>query len=277
MNSPNGHQIMSAYVCKDDVLKTEILWPLKVIDSHFSYNLSKNIKELLKLMFPDSKIADKMTLGSTKLSYLITHGLGPYFYDELMKLIDSPYVLCFDEAFNEISKKGQMDLVIRFWDSSVNQVTSRYLSSSFMGHSAPQDILEHLEASNELKLCSLIQISTDEPNVNWSFLEKISAYLKLNRNSTILCLGSCSFHVINGALQTGHKASKWNVQALLKSIYKLFKGSPARRADYTALTESDIFPNKFCAARWAENLEACEQALQVFQNIQLYISENPRN
>ena len=119
-------------------------------------------------MFPDSKIADKMTLGSAKLSYLITHGLAPYLHDELMKLIDSPYVLCFDEAFNEISKKGQMDLVIRFWDSSVNQVTSRYLSSSFMGHSTAQDISEHfLEASNELKLCNLMQISMDGPNVNW--------------------------------------------------------------------------------------------------------------
>ena len=61
--------------------------------------------------------------------------------------------------------------------------------------------------------------------------------LKLNRNSTILCLGSCGLHVTNGALQTGHKASKWNVHALLKFIYKLFKDSSARRADYTALTE----------------------------------------
>ena len=181
-----------------------------------------------------------------------------FFHDELMKLIDSPYVLCYDEAFNEISKKGQMDLVIRFWDGSVNQVTSRYLSSSCKGHSTAQDILERfLEVSNELKLCNLIQISMDGPNVNWSFLENISAYLKLNRNSAMLCLGSCDLHVINGALQTGHKASKWNVQALLKSIYKLFKDSPARRADYTALTESDIFPKKFCAVRRAENVEVC--------------------
>ena len=81
-----------------------------------------------------------------------------------------------------------------------------------MGHSTAQDILEDfLEASNELRLCNLIQISMDGPNVNWSFLEKISAYLKLNCNSTMLCLGSCGLHVINGALQTGHKASQWNV------------------------------------------------------------------
>ena len=116
----------------------------------------------------------------------------------------------------------------------------------------------------------------DEPNVTWSFLEKISGYLKLNRNSTMLCLGSCGLHVINGALQTGHKASKWNVQALFKSIYKLFKDSPPRCADYTALTESDIFPKKFCAVRWAENVEVCERALQVFQNIQFYISKSKK-
>ena len=89
-------------------------------------------------------------------------------------------------------------------------------------------------------------------------------------------LGSCGLHVINGALQTGHKASKWNVQALLKSIYKLFKDSPARRADYTVLTESDIFPKKFWAVRWAENVEVCEWALQVFQSIQLYISKSKK-
>ena len=47
VNSPNGNQIMSAYARKNDVLKSEILWALKVIDSHFSYISSKNIKELL--------------------------------------------------------------------------------------------------------------------------------------------------------------------------------------------------------------------------------------
>ena len=81
------------------------------------------------MMLPDSKIVEKLCLGSTKLAYLITHGFAPFFHDELLTLISSKYVTCFDEAFNEISKKGQMDIVIRFWDSSVNKVCSRYLSS----------------------------------------------------------------------------------------------------------------------------------------------------
>ena len=73
------------------------------------------------MMVPDSKIVERLCLGLTKLAYLVTHGLTPSFYDELLKLIPSKYVICFDEAFNEISKKGQMDVVIRFWDSSMNK------------------------------------------------------------------------------------------------------------------------------------------------------------
>ena len=35
---PVGSKMLTHYVCKDDILKAEILWVLKVIESHFSYN-----------------------------------------------------------------------------------------------------------------------------------------------------------------------------------------------------------------------------------------------
>ena len=171
---PVASQTQTHYVRKDDVLKAQILWALKVIESHFSYNSFRNILDLVKMMLPDSKIVEKLYLGSTKLAYLITHGLAPFFHDELLKLISSKYVTCFDEAFNEISKKGQMDIVIRFWDSSMNKVCSRYLPSSFMGHSTVEDIMSNfLAASSEMKLCNLAQVSMDGPNVDWSFLEQL--------------------------------------------------------------------------------------------------------
>ena len=72
-------QILPHYFRKDDVLKAEILWALKVTESHFSYNSSRNIVDLPKMMLPDSKIVEKLCLGSTKLAYLITHGLAPLF------------------------------------------------------------------------------------------------------------------------------------------------------------------------------------------------------
>ena len=88
------------------------------------------------------------------------------FHDELLKLISSRYVICFDEAFNEISKKGQMDIVIRFWDSSINKVSSQYLPLLFMGYSTVEDIMNNfLEASSDMKLCNLVQVLMDGPSV----------------------------------------------------------------------------------------------------------------
>ena len=71
-----------------------------------------------------------------------------------------------------------MDIVIKFWDSSMNKGCSRYLSSSFMGHSTAEDTINNfLETSSETKSCNLVQVSMDGPNVNWSFLEQLSSDL----------------------------------------------------------------------------------------------------
>ena len=52
-----------------------------------------------------------------------------------------------------------MDLFIRYFKNVTHQVSSRYLRSSFMAHSTTGDIMENLEASNETKMPSLLQVS----------------------------------------------------------------------------------------------------------------------
>ena len=56
-------------------------------------------------------------------------------------------VVSFDEAFNEVSKKGQMDLVCRYWDEVSNKVTVRYFNSAILGHASFEDILEYFESA----------------------------------------------------------------------------------------------------------------------------------
>ena len=79
-------------------------------------------------MFKDSKIAQSFTCGSAKCLYIINFGLVLYFKDILNQtLSEAPYcVTCFDESHNDILKKGQMDLNVRFWDSTKNIVQTRY-------------------------------------------------------------------------------------------------------------------------------------------------------
>ena len=59
--------------------KAEIMWALKSIMSRFSYNSAHDVTDVFKAMFPSSIIAQHMSCGPTKLSYLISFGIAPYF------------------------------------------------------------------------------------------------------------------------------------------------------------------------------------------------------
>ena len=84
--------------------KAEIFWALKSVMSPFSYNSVHDITDVFKAMFPDSIIAQHMSCGPTKLSYLISFGIAPYFMDLLLKkLKDAP---CFSSPLMGLSMKN---------------------------------------------------------------------------------------------------------------------------------------------------------------------------
>ena len=169
----------------------EIRWAFKTVMSRNSYNSSGNLKSLFKVMFPDSEICKHISLSSSKMSHLIYHGLVPHFRQELLSCLEKYdfLVVSFDEAFNEVSKKGQMDLVSRYCDKNTNRVAVRYLNSVFMGHATSEDILESFKSAvNLFEIGKIIQISMDGPSVNWKFLELYNNELREIYQKTLLNL-----------------------------------------------------------------------------------------
>lgn len=70
--------ILSA-VSRNETLTAEVLWALKVANSHYSYKSCEDISQLFQVMFPDSQIAARFTCGGRKCSYMCNFGLAPYF------------------------------------------------------------------------------------------------------------------------------------------------------------------------------------------------------
>ena len=71
--------LLSGFNIDNEKLKAEVLWALKVADSHYSFHSSCETSDLFKEMFPDSEIAAKFSCSETRCCYLTTHGLAPYF------------------------------------------------------------------------------------------------------------------------------------------------------------------------------------------------------
>ena len=79
-------------------------------------------------------------LGPSKVPYVISHGLAPYYTDKLLKTVipqDSDplyFVACFDEAFNDVSNLKQLDVHLIYFDEHLQETQRMYFNSHFMSH-----------------------------------------------------------------------------------------------------------------------------------------------
>ena len=98
------------------VTKAEILWALKTVDSNLSYMSADNLASLLQAMDPRSEVFKKMTLGATKTSYILSHGLLPYFMKKIIQSIQTSngYTLGTDAGTFKLHGLSKLvDIVLR--------------------------------------------------------------------------------------------------------------------------------------------------------------------
>ena len=86
----------------DQICKPEALWALKTAKDDFSFHASDGFPQLLQRMCPDSEIAKGVKMSHTKVSFVIGHGLGPYFLqktvDDILNTPRTYFTLHFDET-----------------------------------------------------------------------------------------------------------------------------------------------------------------------------------
>jgi hypothetical protein len=155
------------------------------------------------------------------------------------------------------------------------QVRSRYFTSSFLGHTRAEDLKKQFEeATSDLNMKKLVQLSMDGPNVNWKLYNNINEERRENEQYPgLIDVGSCGLHVVHGAFRTGVTKTKWGIDSVLKAMHFLFHESLAKREDYIQINGTDIFPLPFCGHRWIEDKRVAERALHIWPCITKYVTE----
>ena len=224
-------------------------------------------KDRIVIIFPDSQIAKSFQISKTKCSYYIMYDLAPYKEELIQKVKASPnYSILLDESLNYCLQDEQLDVQIRFWDKETILVQTRYFDSQFFKRPNADNLFsEMLSSTSSLSEKNMLVLSMDGPNTNWSVFEMLNAHREKNELPQILEIGSCGLHVIHGAFQTGVKATGWELDRVLKAMWKLFNDSPARRDLYINLNRSDSFPLMFCQARWVEDESVASRAIDVWK------------
>ena len=105
-------------------MRGEIYFSMSHSVKHHTFNSSKHSGVLFETMFPDSKIAKQFACGPSKMAYMTSFGLAPYFSEILIKqLSEVPfYSISFDESYNCVVKKEQLDVLVRYYDVERSKV-----------------------------------------------------------------------------------------------------------------------------------------------------------
>ena len=182
-------------------------WALKTFSENFSFRASEGSPELFQRMFPDSHIAQYVTMSKTKVAYMIGYGLGPYFHqrtiDDILRSPDTYYTIHIDETTTAQVKK-QMDVLVRCFSDTDGNVKVRFLKALVFQHAFAETVADKLWRTLQvlgLPLKNLLSISSDGPNVNKVIKANINTKLQGYFKRQLVDIQSCQLHVVHNTFR----------------------------------------------------------------------------
>ena len=114
---------------ENQAVKAGIKIALKAIKADWSYKSLDNICEVLVDIAPDSRILQKLKMKSRKLSYVVSHGLGPFFHNLLVKDLQKAhsFTLGLDSATTkQLGLSKSLDFKVRYFSERYGMVSIKY-------------------------------------------------------------------------------------------------------------------------------------------------------
>lgn len=271
--------LMSSTV-NDQVTKAEALWAIQVASCGYSYTSCDSIGELFKAMFP-GQITDQFSMSKSKVSYLISDGLGPYFRREIsQKIISSkcPFSVQFDETGNAKDKK-QCDVLVRFWNDQAGEVYTVFLKSLMFGHAKGETVSEAIietlcETGFELPIQQLVALGSDGPNVNKTIWKNIDQHKKSLGFAGLTPFVPCTLHVVHNSFRKGLSAYGEDAEQLSVDLFQWFKTHISQREDYEFTLEElgldDELFIRHVQCRWLTLVPALERVLKHLEAVSQY-------
>ena len=270
----------------DQICEAEALWALKTAKDDFSFCASDGFPQLLQRMCPeaDSEIAKGVKMSCTKVSYVIGHGLGPYFLqktvDDILNTPRTYFTLHFDETTSQIKK--QLNILVRYYSDNHKEVRVRFLKAAVFDHAYAESVANELFETLQkfsLPLKYLLSLSSDGPNVNKAIKTIINSKLKVNYQRELVDTGSCQLHVVHNSFRKGVEGYGSDVENLCIDTYYFLKLSPPRSEDYADVQQKlnldEFIFMQHVQSWWLSLISAIERVRKQFHALKEYFRKLP--
>lgn len=224
-------------------------------------------------MFPDSEVAKKFSCSRSKLSRIVSDGLGPYFKSRVVSELCHPNVffsVMIDETPKPEQRTQQLDVLVRYFSNSQQQVVVEHVQSYNLGRATAEVIVGCVEdALTELPKRGLVCFFSDGPNVMKSVRNK----LQKDMPSSLVDINNCNLHKVHNAFAKGLDAFGSDVEEVVRNVYYYFKSAVRAEALGECQEALGIASHVFLrhvSNRWLTLQDSLCRVLEQFEALKSY-------
>ncbi|CAL1270347.1 unnamed protein product [Larinioides sclopetarius] len=151
--------------------------------------------------------------------------------------------------------------------------------SALKSHMAGKKHSEIMKAQVNPKITDLLSTSSSRQGPGRTSKEILTDQAENNTIAPFIASSQCLDAELKWSLKCVENHYSYNS---CKDISNLFQdmfpdNSPARREDYLKVSEIGKLPKKFCRTRWLENAAAAERAIEIWNDLVLYVNNVENN
>ncbi|XP_031334601.1 zinc finger BED domain-containing protein 5-like [Photinus pyralis] len=256
-------------------------------EHNISFNSADHLTNLIKSCFPDSKIAQGMSLGRRKATQISKHVIGACAEEEIISYLKcNKFSLIIDES-TDISSVKTLCICVRFFHPKICKITTLFwkLLQIFSGDdpdkanlgATSQRLYEEiigLLSKNSIPLKNMIGFASD--GCNTMFGSKNSVASKLANDIPGLMLQKCVCHSLHLCASEACKHLPRRCEDLARNVYGFFKHSAKRQAMFKEFQDfCNTEPHKIlrpAQTRWLSLLQVVKRILEQWEPLKLFFN-----
>lgn len=263
------------------VVLATILLACFIAEHNLPFSTADHLVELMKIMFPDSAIAQGMTMGRTKCTDVIKI-LGRCVMNELIeKMRLNKFSIIIDES-TDISTLKSMAVIVRFFDRAANtvktsmlQLIDMYNTNEDMQGSTGQNLytqLMHTLGTHQIPLENFIGFAADGASNIMGELNSLSSRLRSNLPGITII--KCVCHSLHLCASEAARTLPKHCEDLIRNVYTYFSHSAKRKVEFKQFQDfCEVKPHKIlhpCQTRWLSLHEAVRRVIEQWQALKMY-------
>lgn len=213
----------------EKTIQSEVYFTKFVAEHNLSFRTAEHFSKLVKVMFPDSKVASAFSCSRTKTAAIVNNALAPKLNEAVFAACrSSPFTIMCDGGNDDMDRK-YFGLMVRYWDDAFEQAVTRFLAMPICNIATGETLFNAIDAelrTHDIPWGNVVGFCSDSASVMVGKRNSVLSRVK-EVSPNVFSLG-CVCHLANLCAAAALKSLPISVDDLLIDIFYYFKHSAKR-------------------------------------------------